>query len=87
MRIRTTGRLPDSLLHPLSTARVPETLGERVVVDFQLGHFLVLIGCHCYELALLNRQVMEGLQRNDKATRMMMMTVIVVTMTMTTLKT
>ena len=41
------------LLHPLSTACVPEAFCKRIVVDLQLGHFLILICCHCYELALL----------------------------------
>ena len=43
-------------LSPLLTfcvARLPEAFGEGVVVDLQLGHLLILICCHCYELALL----------------------------------
>ena len=41
------------LLHPLSTPCVPEAFCKRIVVDLQLGHLLILICCHCYELALL----------------------------------
>lgn len=48
------------LLHPLGTAGVPEPLGEGVVVDLQLRHFLVLICCHCDELALLEHVGPEG---------------------------
>ena len=48
------------LLHPLGTAGVPEPLGEGVVVDLQLRHFLVLICCDCDELALLEHVGPEG---------------------------
>ena len=41
------------LLHPLSAPCVPETFCKRIVVDLQLGHLLILICCHRYELTLL----------------------------------
>ena len=50
-----------SLLHPLSTPCVPEAFCKRIVVDFQLGHLLVLICCHRYELTLLKNFIFSNL--------------------------
>ena len=45
---------------PLGPSSVPESLGERIVVNFQLSHFLVLISCHPDELTLLEHVGPKG---------------------------
>ena len=40
------------LFHPFCPSGVSETFGEGIVVDLQLGDFLVLICGYCDELAL-----------------------------------
>ena len=43
-----------------SSSSVPEALGERVVVDFKLSDFLVLVGGDSDELGLLEDVGPEG---------------------------
>ena len=48
------------LFHPLGSSGVPEALGKGVVVNFELGNLLVLVGGDPDELALLEDIGSEG---------------------------
>ena len=48
------------LFHPLGSSSVPEALGKGVVVNFELGNLLVLVGGDPDELALLEDIGSEG---------------------------
>ena len=44
----------------LRSARLSESLGEGIVINFELSDLLVLVGRHSYELALLEHVGAEG---------------------------